>query len=83
MKRKHRRTLQAIFQVQASIQWNDIEAMLTAAECDIREVKGSMVRIRFPSGSHVVFHRPHPNPDTGQDRVRRLRRLLQAENIKP
>ncbi len=83
LKRKHERTLQAIYRVEASIKWRDIEALLEAAGCRVLETRGSMVRIQFPSGSHVVIHRPHPSPETGQDRVRRLRRLLQREKIKP
>ena len=83
MRRRHSRTLQAVYDVQAGVKWGDIEAMLGAAGCHIRETQGSMVRVVFPSGSHAVIQRPHPSPEMGQDRVRRLRRLLMKEKITP
>ena len=51
MKRKHRRTLAAIYDVQANLDWADIEALFVELGADVRERAGSRVRFRFPDGT--------------------------------
>lgn len=46
MNRRHQRTLEAIFEVQASVRWRDIEAMLVALGCELGEGRGSRGAIR-------------------------------------
>ncbi len=49
MNKKHRRTLEAIFDdpVRSNIPWRDIEAMLGAMGAEITEGEGSRVRIAW------------------------------------
>ena len=46
MKRKHRRTVAAIYDVRANLDWADIEALFVELGADMRERAGS--RVRFP-----------------------------------
>jgi hypothetical protein len=84
MNQKHRRTLQAIFDdpVRSNIPWRDIEAMLKAAGGEITEGEGSRVRIAL-AGVRAVFHRPHPQKETGKGAVRSMRRLLTEAGVTP
>ena len=67
MKRRHRRTLEAIFAhpISANIQWRDIEALFVELGADISEREGSRIAVVL-FGEVRVFHRPHPglNVDT-------------------
>lgn len=84
MSRKHRRTLQAIFDdpVRTNIAWRDIEAMLRAAGAEITEGEGSRVRIAL-NGVRAVFHRPHPQKETNRGAVRSMRRFLIEARVTP
>ncbi len=84
MKRKHQRTLQAIFAspVSASIVWKDIETMLQAVGAEISEGRGSRVRILL-NGEEAVFHRPHPQKETDKGAVVSMRRFLENTGVKP
>lgn len=77
MNRRHRLTLQALFDdpVRSNIAWREVEAMLSAAGAPISEGKGSRVRVAL-SGVRAVFHRPHPQKEIGKGTVRALRRFL-------
>jgi hypothetical protein len=57
MKKKHRKTLEAIFKrpTLAGISWKDLEAMLIALGASISEGRGSRVRIEL-NGEDAVFH---------------------------
>ncbi len=61
MKRKHQKTLEAIFShpVSANIKWHDIESLLIAIDAELTEREGSRVEV-FLFGEVRVFHRPHP-----------------------
>ena len=65
MRKKHRKTLEAIFAqpVRASIPWRDIEALFISLDAEITEGNGSRVRIAL-SGVRAVFHSPHPQKET-------------------
>jgi len=84
MKRKHQRTLQAIFvsPVSASIVWKDIETMLQAVGAEISEGRGSRVRILL-NGEEAVFHRPHPHKETDKGAVVSMRSFLENAGVKP
>jgi hypothetical protein len=84
MNRKHRRTLQAIFDepVRSNIPWRDIEAMLQAAGAEITEGEGSRVRIAL-NGVRAVFHRPHPRKETDRGAARSMRRFLTEAGVTP
>lgn len=83
MKRKHRRTLAAIYNVQANLDWADVEALLVELGADLRERAGSRVRFRFPDGTRAVFHEPHPTSETGRATVRQIMNLLKRMGIEP
>lgn len=82
MKRKHRRTLDRIFEepVRPDIPWNDIESLLRAVGAEISEGRGSRVRI-YLNGVRAVFHRPHPQKETDRGSVRSMRRFLREAGI--
>ena len=84
MKRKHARTLAAIYSrpVPGSIPWADIEAFLKAIGANIQEREGSRVAVVL-FGEVRVFHRPHPTPDTDKGAVASLRKWLEANGVMP
>ena len=83
MKRKHRRTLAAIYNVQANLDWADVEALFVELGADLRERAGSRVRFRFPDGTRAVFHEPHPTSETGRATVREVMNLLKRMGVEP
>lgn len=84
MKRKHQRTLEAIFArpVSANIQWRDIEALFRELGAEIEEWEGSRLEV-FLFGEIRVFHRPHPRPDTDKGAVASIRAWLQSHGVQP
>ena len=83
MKRKHRRTLAAIYNVQANLDWTEIDALFIDLGAETRERTGSRVRYRFPDGTRAVFHEPHPSTETGRATVREVMNLLKRMGIEP
>jgi hypothetical protein len=73
----HRRILEAIFEKRANI---DIESMLLYYGADISEGRGSRVRIAL-NGVRAVFHRPHPQNETGRGAVASMQRFLTEAGI--
>lgn len=84
MKGKHARTLAAIFHrpVLGTIRWADIEALLLNLGAQREEREGSRVAFIWEGQVHV-FHRPHPEPVTDKGAVARVRRILEANGVKP
>lgn len=84
MGKKHRRTLEAIFAepVRATIDWKDIETMLSALGAEISEGRGSRVRIAL-NGVRAVFHRPHPKKEASKGAVRSLQDFLSEAGVTP
>ena len=84
MDRKHRRTLEAIFEKpeRANIAWRDIEALFIALGAEISEGSGSRVRVALKD-VRAVFHRPHPRKETNKGAVTSVRRFLEAAGVKP
>jgi hypothetical protein len=84
MNKKHRKTLQAIFDdpVKSSILWSDIERLLIALGAEISEGRGSRVRIAL-QGVRAVFHRPHPQKETNKGAVVSMRRFLTEAGFTP
>lgn len=84
LSRKHRQTLERIFEnpVSGTIRWNDIESLLRVLGAEITEGRGSRVRINY--GSFLsVYHRPHPRPETVKGAVKALRNDLTRLGITP
>ena len=84
MKKKHQKTLEAIYArpVSANIQWRDIEALLADLGAEISEREGSRVAVIL-FGEVRVFHRPHPNPSTDKGAVASVRKWLEQHGILP
>lgn len=84
MGRKHRKTLEAIFEnpVKSNIAWSDIEKMLEALDAELSEGSGSRVRIAL-RGVRAVFHRPHPQKETDKGALMSMRRFLTEAGVTP
>jgi hypothetical protein len=84
VKRKHQRTLDAVFArpVSGTTRWADIESVFLALGAEIEEREGSRVAIIW-NGQVQVFHRPHPGPETDKGAVASIRKWLDANGAKP
>jgi hypothetical protein len=84
MKRKHQKTLEAVYArpVSANIQWRDIEALFSELGADISEREGSRVAVVL-FGEVRVFHRPHPSPSTDKGAVASIRKWLEQHGVLP
>ena len=84
MKRKHQRTLEAVFArpVSGTIRRADIESVFLALGAEIEEREGSRVAIIW-NGQVQVFHRPHPGPETDKGAIASIRKWLDANGAKP
>jgi hypothetical protein len=84
MRRKHLRTLEAIFgrPVSANIQWREIEALFRELGAQIDERQGSRVEV-FLFGEVRGFHWPHPRPDTDKGAVASIRAWLESYGVEP
>ena len=84
LRSKHRKTLRDIFEnpIRANISWIDIENLLVACGAEIREGRGSRVRIVL-NGVRAVFHRPHPRKETNKGAVISMRRFLIEAGVEP
>ena len=82
MKRKHQKTVEAIFArpVSANIQWRDIEALFAELGAEITEREGSRVAVVL-LGEVRVFHRPHPSPNTDKGAVASIRKWLEQHRV--
>ena len=82
MRRKHARTLNAIFAdpIQPGILWRDIETMLEALGAEVSERRGSRICISL-NGVDAVFHRPHPRKETDKGAVSSMRRFLKEAGV--
>ena len=84
MRKKHRRTLEALFKrpTQSNIEWDDIESLFAALDSCIEEREGSRVYVELNDvAGH--FHRTHPDKEAGKGAVDSVRRLLMEAEIKP
>ncbi len=84
MKRKHQKTLDAIYArpVSANIQWRDIEALFVELGAEISEREGSRIAVVL-FDEVLVFHRPHPSPDTDKGAVASIRKWFEQHGVAP
>jgi len=84
MKKRHRKTLEAVFTrpVGGNLQWRDIEALFVELGAEISECEGSRVAV-FLFGEVRVFHRPHPGPSTDKGAVAGIRKWLEQHRVFP
>ena len=84
MKRKHQRTLEAIFAhpTSANLQWRDLEALFRELGAEVLEREGSRVAVVL-FDEVKVFHRPHPSPNTDKGAVVSVRKWLEQHGVMP
>ena len=84
MNKKHRKTLEAIFEVpvRSDIVWKDIETLFKSLGGELSSGRGSRVRVAL-RGVRAVFHRPHPRKETDRGSVQSVRRFLKETGVKP
>jgi hypothetical protein len=84
MKRKHQKTLDAIYArpVSANIQWRDIEALFVELGAEISEREDSRIAVVLFDELRV-FHRPHPSPDTDKGAVASIRKWFEQHGVAP
>ncbi len=84
MNSKQRKTLEAIFYdpVKSSINWDDIESLLTALDAVKKEASGSRVGFSL-NGVDIIVHRPHPQKETDKGAVKSVRKFLVNAGVKP
>jgi hypothetical protein len=78
-----RDTLNAIFRqpVPADIRWNDIKSLFIASGAEIKQGKGSRIRVHC-NGVRRTFHEPHKS-ETNKDLVRDVRQFLENAGVTP
>ena len=84
MKRKHQKTVTAIFSdpVNGNMEWTRIEALLVALGCRVIEGDGSSVTFE-KDGIRAYFHRPHPVREALRYRIKDAREFLKKLGVKP
>ena len=84
MRKRHRRTLQAIFAhpLSGNLPWRDIESLFVELGAEITEREGSRIAVVL-FGEVRVFHRPHPNPNTDKGALASVRKWLEQEGVLP
>jgi len=84
MKRKHVKTLAAIFTrpIPGNLQWREIEALFAELGAQMEEREGSRVLVRL-FGERRVFHRPHPSPNTDKGAIQSIRQWLSSHGVMP
>ena len=82
LKKKHQKTLEAIFskEVPATLQWRRIEALFMALGATKKERRGSGVTFKL-NGETVGFHLPHPRKEANRYHVRDARDFLKRVGI--
>lgn len=84
MRRKHAKTLEAIYvrPVSANIHWHEIEALFIELGAEVSEREGSRIAVVL-FGEVRVFHRPHPSPCTDKGAVASIRKWLEQHGVTP
>ena len=84
MRKKHRRTLDAIFSrpTKANVKWDNVESLLKAFGAYIEERKDSRVAIEL-NDVVAIFHRPHPEKEIDKGAVASIRRFLKEAGVEP
>lgn len=82
MNHKQQKTKEAIFSKPTpnSIEWSDIESLIHALHGEIKQNKGSRVRIDL-NGYSLNIHSPHPQKEVKQYVVKLLREFLEKAGI--
>ncbi len=84
MNSKQTKTLAAVFTnpTPANIEWDAVESLLLAADCELIEGSGS--RVRFVCKDVIAsFHRPHPAKEAKRYQIRDAREFLTKIGVVP
>jgi len=81
---KHLKTLHSIFDnpVRADVEWKKIEALFFALGAEIREGRGSRLRVALKD-VRAVFHRPHSKKETDKGALKSVRKFLINAEVTP
>jgi len=84
VKRKHQKTLAAIFAhpTSGNIRWGEIEALFAELGGELSEREGSRVAVVLFNEVRV-FHRPHPSPATDKGAVASIRKWFEQHGVRP
>ena len=84
MKKKHRKTLVAIYvrPTLGNITFDDVEALMLALGAEMDEGAGSRVAFTL-RGERIHFHRPHPGKEAKRYQIEDLRVFLGQLEIEP
>jgi hypothetical protein len=79
---RHHKTLRILFEnpIRSDIEWAEIENLLLALGAELREGRGSRVRI-YLNGVRAVFHRPHPQKEADKGAIKSMRRFMTEAGI--
>lgn len=82
MRKKHRKTLEMIFQmpIRSGIRWTDVESLIRSCGGDIEERAGSR-KGNWLNGVRASIHRPQPMKEVNRGTVKSIRRLLREAGI--
>ncbi len=82
MNHKQQKTKEAIFSkpIPNSIEWLDVESLIHALGGEIKQNKGSRVRIDLNNYS-LNIHSPHPQKEVKQYVVKLLREFLEKAGV--
>lgn len=84
MNAKHRKTLVAVFSTPTllTIPFRDVESLLLAVGCHVREGEGSRVAF-VRDGIIWPTHRPHPHKEAKSYQIKEVRVYLTTLGVKP
>ena len=84
MRRRHQRTLAAVFRTPttSNVRWNDALALLEACGAVFEERAGSRLAVLL-NDDVFYLHRPHPGSEMDKGAVASLRRFLDQMEIRP
>lgn len=84
MQKKHQKTLEMIFKqpITANLKFKDIESLFIALGGEVSERAGSRIAVVL-DGQVMVFHRPHPSPNTDKGAIASIRKWLSELGYTP
>jgi hypothetical protein len=84
MNRKHRKTLELVFQrpINGRIKWRDIENLFLTLGAELSQREGSRVAVVLFNEVRI-FHRPYPSPDTDKGAVVSIRKWFEQHGVTP
>ncbi|MFO8101922.1 MAG: type II toxin-antitoxin system HicA family toxin [Dehalococcoidia bacterium] len=82
--KKQQKTLKRIFETpaRADIKWSEVESLLSAYDADIKEGKGSRLRVALDD-RFLNLHKPHPQKEMKKYAVELVRDFLINAGVKP